>query len=81
MPMKNQRKLFVRTETFERIRIRSRNTKSSFRRTSAAESINAPRRSEKYRVEIYRIDTDGDWKVFQCELSGSIEIVGTDESF
>jgi hypothetical protein len=78
--MKNRRRIFLRTETFERILIRSKNTKSNFRKDSE-ETINAPQQSEKYRVEIYRIETGGGRKVFECELSGSVEIVETDESF
>lgn len=80
MPMKNRRRIFLRTETFERILIRSKNTKSNFRKDSE-ETINAPQKSEKYRVEIYRIEADGEQKVFECEMFGSIEIVETDESF
>lgn len=78
--MKNQRRIFLRTETFERILIRSKNTNSNFRADSE-ETINAPPKGEKYRLEIYRIEAGGEQKVFQCELSGSIEIVETDESF
>jgi hypothetical protein len=77
--MKNQRRLFLRTETFERILIRTKSTGTSFRQDSKETSV-APQKSEKYRVEIYRIETDGEQRVFQCELFGSIEIIETDEN-
>ncbi|HEX8737058.1 MAG TPA: hypothetical protein VF721_17130 [Pyrinomonadaceae bacterium] len=78
--MKNQRKLFLRTETFERILIRSKDTKSKFREASK-ETVDPPPKGEKYRLEIYRIEAGGEQKVFECVLSGSIEIVETNEDF
>lgn len=71
--MKTERKLFLRTETFEQILISSRPARSNFREETG-KTINLSHGTEKYRVEIYQIDTKGKQMIFQCELFGSIEI-------
>jgi hypothetical protein len=69
--MKTERKLFLRTETFEQILISSRPARSNFREdTGKAIDLS----HGKYRVEIYQIDTNGKQMIFECELFGSIEI-------
>ena len=78
--MKNRRKLYSRTETFEQILIRSKTAKSNFRKNSG-ETIDLPQGNAMYRVEIYQVDSDGKRMIFKCKLSGSIEIVETDENF
>ncbi|MGC2235066.1 MAG: hypothetical protein WA584_02820 [Pyrinomonadaceae bacterium] len=75
--MKTERKLYLRTETFEQILIRSKSLKLNFRADSE-DAIDSPQNGEKYRLEVYRIETGGKRKVFECELSGSIEIIETD---
>lgn len=75
--MKNQRKLFMRTETFEQVLISSKPARSNFREDSG-ETIDLSHGKEKYRVEIYEIGTKGKRMIFVCELFGSIEIVETD---
>ena len=72
--MKNGRKLYMRTETFEQILIRSKNAKLNFRADSD-KTIDAQQTCEKYRIEIYQIEAGVERKVFECEFSGSIETV------
>ena len=75
--MKNKRKLSVRTETFEQIVIRSKKRKFNFGANSD-ETSDGSHAGGNYRMEIYRIKTDGSEKVFECELSGPIETVEDD---
>lgn len=72
--MRNRRKLFLRTETFEQILIRSKNTES-ISRAGFSGTVTAQNGIEKYRIEIYRIEADSDRKVFQCDLPGFAGIV------
>lgn len=75
--MKNRRKLSIRTETFEQIVIRSKSRELNFCANRREPDI-GPQAGGNYRMEIYRIETEGKEKVFEGELPGSIENVEND---
>lgn len=81
--MKNRRKLFLRTETFEQILIRQKPAQTDVSKETKNVTTQSSFRGERHRLEIYRIEADGKkrLKVFECEIYGSIEIVETNEDF
>lgn len=72
--MKSRRKLLLRTEILESIRIRRKDAKTNFPARARAETYENPKR-ETYRLEIYSIKAGSRQKVYKCEIHGSIEIV------
>jgi hypothetical protein len=75
--MNNRRKLLMRTDIFEQIVIRSkRRTLNSGAATE--DPIPGSEGVGKYRMEIYRIEIGGAEKVFECELTDSIESCRSD---
>lgn len=75
--MKNRRKLSIRTETFEQIVIRSKSKKLNFCANRRETDIGS-QAGGNCPMEIYRIETEGEEKVSEVELPGSIETVESD---
>ncbi len=67
--MKKERRIILRTETFERITLR-RSSKTIDEQTLALGI---------YNIEIRKADAEGEQIVFEAEIHGFIEIIETDE--
>jgi hypothetical protein len=67
--MKKERRLILRTETFERVSLRQN---SRLRISQMTER-------ENYHVKVYRIETEGNQLIFECDILSSIDIETTND--